>query len=88
MSSVETGQMSVVETGQMSASEARQMSSIDRRNMYSIETGLMSSAGGLALSRRKMFGMGPEWSPGFQNRALSIQPCLESVSKRSSGQAG
>ena len=67
MSSVETGQMSAVETRQMSAAETGQMSAVETRQM------LKSQIGGLALNRRKLSEMGPEWSPGPENRPPGMQ---------------
>ena len=41
-----------------------------------------------AQNRGKLSEMGPEWSPGPENRGLSIQPCLEIVCAQSWGQEG
>ena len=48
-------------------------------------TGIWASAASGTKSA-KIVEMGPEQAPGPENQALSIQPCLESVSERSCGQ--
>ena len=63
MSAVETGQISAVETGQMSALETGLMSAIETRQM------LKSQIVRLALNSQKWSEMGPEWSPGPENRS-------------------
>ena len=85
MSSVETGQLSAVEIGQMSAAETGQMSAVAKRQM------VKSQIGGLALDRRKLSEMGPEWSPVLENppnesygrsRALGTGPAAQNLAKQ------
>ena len=66
MSSVETGQMSSAETGQMSAAETGQMSAVETRQM------LKSQIVGLALNHQKWSELGPECSPGLENRPMGM----------------
>ena len=88
MSSVETGQMSAVETGQMSAAETGQVSAAETGQM-SVEVSksqlFKSQLGGLSLIRRKWFEMGPEWSPGPENRSPGFSRTFPRLWDRSRG---
>ena len=97
MSAVETGQMSAAETGQMSAVETRQMSSVARTGICLVSTHIVevsevsivpifkSQIGGLALNRRKWSEMGPEWSPGPENRSPGFSRPFSRLWDRSRG---
>ena len=98
---VETGQMSAVETGQMSAAETGQMSSVARTDNCVVSTHhvgvsevstvasnvtmFKSQIGGLALNQRKWPEMGPEWSPGPENRSPGFPRRFSCLWDRSRG---
>ena len=75
MSSVQTGLMSAAETGQMSSAARTDMCLVSLHNVEVSEVSIgnvtmfKSQIGGLALNQRKWSEVGPEWSPGPENRS-------------------
>ena len=74
MSDVETGQMSAVDTRQMFSAAGTDICRVNTQcsSLRSLNCGnvtmFKSQIGGLALNQRKLPEVGPEWSPGPENR--------------------
>ena len=97
MSAAETGQMSSVartdiclvsthnvDVSEVSSAPISQCSSLRSLNCGNV-TMLKSQIGGLALNRRKWPEMGPEWSPGRENRPPGMPRPFSRLWDRSRG---